>query len=153
MSYRPGDFWRACEQCGFFMRASASYKRWDGLWVCAADYEERHSQDYVRGRADNQNVPEPRPEPVDTIVGMLRTTLTANAAAGATSLSVELSTEMQSGDRVVIALSDGSMHSAILNSVPTSTSVTLTAATKLPNTALSGALMVNYSAVAEATIE
>jgi hypothetical protein len=59
--YIPGDFWRCCDICGFDVRASRSFRTWDGLYVCAEDYEPRHPQDFVRGRRDRQNVPHPRP--------------------------------------------------------------------------------------------
>jgi hypothetical protein len=44
-------------------------RTWDGLFVCKADWETRHPQDFVRGRKDVQNVPNPRPEPSMTYVG------------------------------------------------------------------------------------
>jgi hypothetical protein len=68
VSYRPGDFKRCCDVCGFDFPASRTQKRWDGLWVCREDFEERHPQDFVRGRADRQRVPSPRPEPADTFI-------------------------------------------------------------------------------------
>ena len=68
MTYIPGNFWRVCDVCGFYTRASDSSKRWDGLMVCRADFEERHPQDFVRGRVDRQNVPDPRPEPDDVFI-------------------------------------------------------------------------------------
>lgn len=66
--YIPGDFWRCCDVCGFNYRASQTFKRWDGLWVCREDFETRHPQDFVRGRKDVQNVPSPRPE-TDVFIG------------------------------------------------------------------------------------
>lgn len=69
MTYIPGDFWRICEVCGFKYRASQTSKRWDGLIVCREDFEERHPQDFVRGRVDRQNVPNPRPESTDVFIG------------------------------------------------------------------------------------
>lgn len=69
--YQPGDFWRCCEVCGFNYRSSQTFKRWDGLWVCREDFETRHPQDFVRGRKDQQNVPNPRPEPADNFIGPL----------------------------------------------------------------------------------
>lgn len=68
MTYVRGDFYRQCEVCGFRKRASETSKRWDGLFVCREDYEERHPQDFVRGRIDRQNVPNPRPEPADVFI-------------------------------------------------------------------------------------
>lgn len=68
MTYIPGDFYRICDVCGFKVRASETSKRWDGLMVCKADWEPRHSQDFVRGRRDKQTVPNPRPEAPDVFL-------------------------------------------------------------------------------------
>jgi len=65
MTYIKGEFWRICDRCGKRFRQSETYKTWDGLWVCKDDYEERHPQDFVKGIADKQSVPEPRPEATD----------------------------------------------------------------------------------------
>ena len=63
-TYRPGDFLRDCDRCGETVYASETKKQWDGLIVCAVGcFEERHPQDFVRGRKDRQNVPDPRPVP------------------------------------------------------------------------------------------
>lgn len=69
MTYIRGGFYRICDVCGFKYRASETFKRWDGLFVCAEDFETRHPQDFVRGRIDRQNVPNPRPEPPDVFIG------------------------------------------------------------------------------------
>ena len=151
MTYR-GDFWRVCDVCGFQYRASQTRKRWDGLWTCLPDFEERHPQDFVRGRRDNENVPEPRPEPITELIGPLTTTLSAAASAGATTLNVEFSTRMLATDHIGIMLSSGDLHRAIINTVASSSQITLTTGTKLPGPASSGALLINYDAVAEAEI-
>lgn len=67
--YIPGDFWRMCSRCGFQFRASETFRTWDNLYVCREDFETRHPQDFVRGRKDRQNVPDPRPEPSDVFIG------------------------------------------------------------------------------------
>lgn len=152
MSYRAGDFYRICDVCGFQYRASQTRKRWDNLMVCLADFEERHPQDFVRGRKDNQNVPEPRPEPIDTLVGPLTTTTTAAAVAGATTINVELSTRMQSGDHIGIMLASGNVHRAVINVIVSATQITIIAP-GLSGSVASGALIINYDAVAEAEIE
>lgn len=51
--YRRGENWSCCPVCGNEYRASAFRKRWDGLWVCAEDYEERHPQDLLRVTPDD----------------------------------------------------------------------------------------------------
>lgn len=66
--YRPGDFYRICDVCGFKVRASETKKRWDGMIVCIPDWEPRHPQDFVRGKVDKQTVKDPRPEPTDVFV-------------------------------------------------------------------------------------
>lgn len=66
--YIPGDFKRICDSCGGLFRASQTLRRWDGMIVCREDFETRHPQDYVRGRRDRQNVPDPRPEPDDVFI-------------------------------------------------------------------------------------
>lgn len=63
--YKPGDFWRICDVCGFRYRASETRKQWDGLIVCVHDFSVRNPQDFVRGVADLQRVPDPRPEAAD----------------------------------------------------------------------------------------
>ena len=67
--YRPGSFKRDCEVCGFTYYAEDTFKRWDGLIVCEADFETRHPQDFVRGRVDHQSVPDARPPPPERFVG------------------------------------------------------------------------------------
>jgi hypothetical protein len=39
--YRPGDYWRVCDVCGFDMLRSKIRIRWDGLRVCPKDWEEK----------------------------------------------------------------------------------------------------------------
>jgi hypothetical protein len=60
--YIPGDYLMICDECGLTYRKSQMSQRWDKLWVCKKDYEPRHPQEYVRGKADNISVPVPRPE-------------------------------------------------------------------------------------------
>lgn len=66
--YRAGDHWRICDECGWKVRASETRKRWDGLIVCLPDFEMRHPQDFVRGRADRQRVASPRPDPTPAYI-------------------------------------------------------------------------------------
>lgn len=152
MVYRSGDFYRICDRSGFKVRASETVREWNGLIVRRQDYEERHPQDFVRGRMDRQMVPDARPEPVDNILGPLTTTTTAAAVAGTTTLSVALSTRMEGGDPIGIVLANGDVHRAVINSVISATSITITAATKLPGAVDSGALIIDYDAIAEADI-
>jgi hypothetical protein len=143
--YAPGDFWRVCDVCGFDYRASETRKRWDGLITCEADWEPRHPQDYVRGRVDRQNVPEPRPQPVEIVIGPLTTTISAAASAGATIISVESSVRFGGGDHIGVGLDDGEIVRHVVLSVPDASSLTLT--TSLRGSVSAGNAIINYSAV------
>lgn len=46
--YQPGNGWALCDRCGFAYRRKQMKKTWDGLFVCKADWEARHPQDFVR---------------------------------------------------------------------------------------------------------
>ena len=145
MAYIPGDFWRICDRCGFKVRSSQTRKQWDGLIVCLDDFEERHPQNFVRGRVDRQNVPDPRPEPVDSIIGPLTTVTTAEALPGSSALTVSSSVRFLAPDNIGIMLDDGSVYAAIIQSIPNATRINIT--TALPGTVPSGALVIDYSAV------
>jgi hypothetical protein len=55
-----------CDRCGFEFYLSELRKEWTGLMVCAADYDRRHPQEFVRAVRDTQGVrPNMRPEPAD----------------------------------------------------------------------------------------
>ena len=66
--YAHGDFNRICDRCGFKFKASQTRMEWNGLIVCHECYEERHPQDFVRGRRDRQAVQHPRPEGTDNFL-------------------------------------------------------------------------------------
>lgn len=55
-----------CAECGLKFRRSKVRKRWDGNYVCRADWEPRHPQDtpWPMPR-DKGGVPVARPEPED----------------------------------------------------------------------------------------
>ena len=148
-AYIPGDYWKICDRCGFRKRSSETFRTWDGLYVCREDFESRHPQDFVRGRKDLQNVPDARPEPVDNLVGPLTTALTVAATNSSTSLSVESSVRFEPSDHIGIVTDSGTIARTV-NTVPTGTSITITA--PLLAAAAIGAVVINYSAVAEANI-
>ena len=63
--YKPGDNWVIDDITGFKVRASETVKQWNGLRVHRDWAEMRNPQDFVRGVADLQRVPDPRPEAAD----------------------------------------------------------------------------------------
>jgi len=63
--------WNAlCDSCGRKFKALDLKKRWDGLMVCAEDYETRHESDFLRVQRERISVPFSRPYPIaDTYIG------------------------------------------------------------------------------------
>lgn len=59
-----GDYNAVCDSCGRKFKASTMRKRWDGMFVCKEDFEPKHPQLSLKVRGDKQQVPIPRPEPV-----------------------------------------------------------------------------------------
>lgn len=51
------DYNAICDVCGFKYKASFLRKRWDGLMVCEADYEQRHIADFYATRNDTHILP------------------------------------------------------------------------------------------------
>ncbi|CAB4132270.1 hypothetical protein UFOVP248_9 [uncultured Caudovirales phage] len=62
--------WNAlCDSCGRKFKATDLQKRWDGLFVCREDWEQRHPQDLLRVQREQISVPWARPYPAtDTYV-------------------------------------------------------------------------------------
>lgn len=63
--YNKGEWEALCDSCGRKFKSSKLKQRWDGLMVCAQDWEIRQPQDFVRGVPDPQLVPWVRDEPTD----------------------------------------------------------------------------------------
>jgi len=63
--------WNAlCDSCGRKFKAFDLKKRWDGLMVCAEDYELRHEQDFLRVQKERIAIEFSRPYPTeDTFIG------------------------------------------------------------------------------------
>lgn len=148
--YVPGDFWRICDRCGFRYRSSQTFRTWDGLFVCREDFETRHPQDFVRGRKDLQNVPNARPEPLDTVIGPLLTKVSVAALTGATTLNVDSSTRFLAADHIGVMLDSGNVEPHIIQSIPSATSILIT--TSLGGSVGVGNVVINYSAVSDADI-
>ncbi len=66
--YIPGDNYFLCPVCGFKKRVSEGRRRWDNEFVCVNDWEPRHPQEFVRGRADKMLPAITRPEPADVFI-------------------------------------------------------------------------------------
>jgi len=64
VSFRHGGAYGICDECGMKFRLSEMRRRYDSALVCREDWEPRHPQEFVRGRADRIRYPGPvRPDP------------------------------------------------------------------------------------------
>lgn len=77
LHYKPGSFYRQCDRTGFSIRAEHTQKQWNNIIVRNRSFEERQPQDFVRGRRDDQTVPQPRPRQTNVFLGV-QTTLSEN---------------------------------------------------------------------------
>ncbi len=71
--YRHHSWNVICDRCGFKYKHHQLFKEWNGLRTCRGGgtngcWEERHPQDFVKGKADRQNPPWIRPEPTDDFI-------------------------------------------------------------------------------------
>lgn len=142
LQYRPGDFYRQDDLSGFTVRASQTRGMWNGLIVHEKSWEARNAQEFVRGIADDQTVPDPRPLSEDTFSGPTYTALTASSNPGSTTITLGTTSGLTNGDSIGIMLDSGIMFRTTINGTPTATVVTLAKA--LPSKASSGTLLVDY---------
>lgn len=63
--YKAGDYNAICDICGFRFKASQLKKNWKNEYVCEADFELRHPQEFIRVRPEKIAVPWSRPEGED----------------------------------------------------------------------------------------
>lgn len=68
MGKRPGHYLMTCDLSGFVGWDDEMRKTWDGKFVLKQFWESRHPQDFVRGRKDDQSVPNARPEGEDVFL-------------------------------------------------------------------------------------
>ncbi len=142
--YRPGRFWRICDRSGLRIWDADSKKEWTGLMIRNKSWEERHPQDFVRGVADPQNVPEVRPVQTTTFIGPLGTVTTASVAAGISVIPVQQSARMLPGDIITIMLDNGENKRFTITNVTSAIQITVTP--KLPFSSASGNEVIDYSA-------
>ena len=74
--YTSGQWNLICDVCGKKVKAHKAKHRWDGFVVCEKDWEERHSQDFVRARQNKISVPFTRPRPPDLFITPVCTFIT-----------------------------------------------------------------------------
>lgn len=148
--YRKGDWWITDDRTGARIRSSEAKREWDGTIVHEDDWEARQPQDFVRSRADRQTVSPTRPVPPPTYGGAKETTLSADAAAGDTQITVASTADFSASDQIAVMTDRNERHLTTVSSVDDATTMTLAAA--LPAAASSGLKVINYSNVATANI-
>lgn len=148
--YVPNDPWVIDDRTGLKIRRSDSRRQWDGQIVHKDEWEQRHPQELIKARRDDMAVPDPRPRPVHVFIGPLTTTLTADHAAGVTTIAVASSARMQAGDRVKVMLDSGDTFEVIVQNIPDAVSLVLTHA--LPWAASTGLAVVDVTAMAGPTL-
>lgn len=144
---RIGDFLRICDRTGFVIPASKTRREWNGAIVESNKWEQQHPQMKLVARPDDQSVREPGPQRIDEFVGALTTILTADAAAGATSLTVETTARMLAGDRLGINLDSKDMYRTTIQTIVSSIALTISAG--LPGPASSGNQITDWTAAAD----
>lgn len=69
--WKEGDFNAICDSCGFKFKASELRERYDGMMVCAQDWEARHPLERSFAIRNPASLQWTRPESQDTFVGHL----------------------------------------------------------------------------------
>lgn len=114
--YIPGDFYRICDRTGFKVRASETTKEWTNQIVRNKSWETRHPQDFVRGVPDHQRVIDPRPEPVNGVVGVIPLAFASDGAIGDTTISVSATEGSSVGDTWRLTLDSGLLQEVTVSS-------------------------------------
>ena len=111
--YRPGDYYIIDDITGTKRRASDALLQWDNLLTGPSSFSPRQPQDLVVGVRDDQSVPMPRPRQANqfTVTG---TFVTAPAARGATSITVDNITGFAAGSNILIMLDSGENFSVTI---------------------------------------
>ncbi len=92
-------------------------------------------------------MPDPRPEPVDNLIGPLQTVTTAAALPGSQVLVVVSSVRFLGGDHIGMTTTDGSLYRAVVAAVPDL--VTINLIDPLPSGVPVGSVVIDYSAVSQ----
>ena len=142
-----------CDVCGFRYPSELMRRRWDGLWVCPSDWEQRHIADFIRVKPEqHKSKPWIRPEfsYPDAPSIIRRVTLNTTAMLKTTNpadFSVTLEDFMLPLIRYVkIYINDTEVAST---SWPMSTSTTVSSTSSLQTQGFTGGI---YTAYAELTL-
>lgn len=149
-NFKEGDFYRTSDRTGRKARASNTRKEWTGRIVEKDWWEPRQPQDFVRGLADRQTVPNPRPDTLPTFVGPLTSTIKVAAAAGTTTITLVSAVRFAAADYVIISLDNRDTYRARVLAVLDTERITLVQA--LPWAVSVGNLIVNQTVSSPAVL-
>lgn len=164
LHFKPGSFYRVCDRTGFSVRAEHTQKQWNNIIVRNRSFENRQPQDFVRGRRDDQTVPQPRPRQTNVFLGVQTTLALAAPLAGSGGFSSGFSPgfqiqgpnntfEVQSaigfnvGDSISIQLDDGVTFFTTAQAVNYSTNI-ITTSQSFPFPASSGNIVTDMTSFA-----
>lgn len=66
--WEQGQYDAICDVCGFSFKSGKLKKRYDGMMVCAEDWEARHPLERTVSIRSPATLPWTRPEPADTFI-------------------------------------------------------------------------------------
>jgi hypothetical protein len=162
LHFKPGSFYRICDRTGFAVRAEHTQKQWNNIIVRDRSFENRQPQDFVRGRRDDQTVPQPRPRQVNVFFGvqttLAQTTMESGAfssgfsdgfdiAAGLIYLILQSVVGFNVGNEISIQLDNGTTFFTTAAAINFSTNA-ITTAQPLPYPASSGNIVTNMTSFA-----
>ena len=104
--YVPGSYYRICDLTGFKVRAGRTKRQWNNYIVREQSWEPRNAQDFVRGRRDDQTVPEPRPRSPNVFLGQQTTVLTTSLI-GSRVLPISSMIGLKNGNVIAVMLDNG----------------------------------------------
>jgi hypothetical protein len=127
--YKPGDWYFIDQISGRKQRASRARFQWDNIVTSGAKWSARNQQEMVQGVLDPQAPPWAFPRQSNTFT-VLATWVTAFAARGATSLSVNATVGFQVGDVCQVPLDNGNLFQFTVSGIA---GAVLSFATPLPS--------------------
>lgn len=153
--YKPGSFYRIDDRTGFAVRAEHTRKQWNNIIVRTRSFEARQPQDFVRGRRDDQTVPEPRPRQINAFLGVQTTVLDSIIISLAPNwtlvespgLPVTSAAGFNVGDQISIQLDNGSTFFTTASAIDYSAN-TITPSSPLPYPATGGNIVTDMTSFA-----
>ncbi len=124
--------------------ASDTRAEWNGLIVERRFWEIRQPQDFVKGVADDQSVPDARSELATPFVGPISTNISADVSPGATFLPLDNIAGFNANDNIGVMIDGGTYFNTKVSGPATPTGINI--ADALAGYAVKGSICTNYRA-------